>query len=165
MPPYKFSEFKYLSPVIGGLIYMTGDTIAALIIDQFSWIRLLGIFTLGATLYSFEIPRYFRWIEKVISGYQGWKKIALKTSMALLYFNPLWITRHLLFVYLFSGMMDMISWDLLRIGLLSFAVNIPVSLLANYLIQNKISLKYRFFASAIFSGIMAIYYSMSSIWF
>jgi hypothetical protein len=144
---------------------MTGDTIAALIIDQFGWIRLLGIFALGATLYSFEIPRYFRWIEKVISGYQGWKKIALKTSMALLYFNPLWIARHLFFVYLFSGMMDMISWDLLRIGLLSFAVNIPVSLLANYLIQNKISLKYRFFASAIFSGIMAIYYSMSSVWF
>ncbi|MBK7427634.1 MAG: hypothetical protein IPI60_11690 [Saprospiraceae bacterium] len=165
MPLKKISDYKYLSPILGGLIYMTGDTIAALIIDQFSWIRLLGIFALGATLYSFEIPRYFKWIEKVISGYQGWKKIALKTSMALLYFNPLWIARHLMFVYLISGKMDMISWDLLRIGFLSFAVNIPVSILANYLIQNKISLKYRFFASAIFSGVMAIYYSMSSVWF
>lgn len=144
---------------------MTGDTIAALIIDQFSWIRLLGIFALGATLYSFEIPRYFKWIEKVISDYQGWKKVALKTSMALLYFNPFWIARHLLFVQLFSGNMDMITWDLLRIGLISFAVNIPVSIVANYLIQNKVTLKYRFFASAIFSGIMAIYYSMSSVWF
>lgn len=144
---------------------MSGDTIAALIIEQFSWIRLLGIFALGATLYSFEIPRYFRWIEKVIIKYHGWKKIALKTSMALLYFNPLWIARHLLFVYLFSGNIEMITWDLLRIGLISFAVNIPVSIFANYLIQNKISLKYRFFASAIFSGIMAIYYAMSSVWF
>src|SRR5690606_31697107 len=152
-------------PLIGGLIYMSGDTIAAVIIDQFSWIRLLGIFALGATLYSFEIPQYFRWIEKVITKYQGWKKIALKTSMALLYFNPLWIARHLMFVYLFSGMMDLITWDLLRVGLISFAVNIPVSILANYLIQNKISLKYRFFASAVFSGIMAIYYAMSSVWF
>ena len=165
MPPKKFSEYKYLSPLIGGFIYMTGDTIAALIIDQFSWIRLFGIFALGATLYSFEIPRYFKWIEKVIAEYEGWKKVALKTSMALLYFNPIWIARHLLFVQLFSGNIEMITWDLLRIGLISFAVNIPVSILANYLIQNRISLKYRFFASAIFSGIMAIYYSMSSVWF
>ena len=66
MPQKKISDYKYLSPILGGLIYMTGDTIAALIIDQFSWIRLLGIFALGATLYSFEIPRYIKWIEKVI---------------------------------------------------------------------------------------------------
>lgn len=144
---------------------MSGDTIAAFITDEFSWVRSLGIFFIGATVYAFEIPRYFRWIEKKMSEYSGRGKLWLKTMMALLYFNPIWIARHLLFVYLVSGKFDEITFGLFWVGLISFVVNIPLSILANYLIQNKISLRYRFFSSAVFSGLMAIYYSMSSVWF
>lgn len=144
---------------------MSGDTIAALITGEFSLIRSLGIFIVGAIVYAYEIPRYFRWIERKMLGYSGGGKMWLKTMMALLYFNPLWIARHLLFVYLVSGKIDEISLGLLWVGSISFAVNIPLSILANYLIQNKISLRYRFFSSAVFSGLMAIYYSMSSVWF
>lgn len=156
---------KYFSALMGGLIYMSGDTLAALITDEFSLVRSFGIFIIGATIYAYEIPRYFRWIEKKMLEYTGRFKLWLKTMMALLYFNPLWIARHLLFVYFVSAKFDEITFGLLWVGLISFAVNIPLSILANYLIQNKISFRYRFFSSAVFSGLMAIYYSMSSVWF
>jgi hypothetical protein len=39
-----------------------------------------------------------------------------------------------------------------------------VSLAANYLIQNRISVSRRFMASAVFSGIMAVSYALSAAW-
>lgn len=149
----------------GGLIYMCGDAVAALIAGEFGMLRALGVFTIGAGLYGFEIPRYFHWIESKMATVPGKRRGVLKTGLALLYFNPLWIARHLCWVYWVSGKAGEIGWQLLRIGGMSFLVNIPVSILANYLIQNKVPLRYRFWASALFSGLMAIYYSMSSVWF
>ncbi|MCK5821121.1 MAG: hypothetical protein KAH17_04515, partial [Bacteroidales bacterium] len=58
-----------------------------------------------------------------------------------------------------------LSWDLVRIGSLSFLVNIPISIVANYIIQNIIHLKWRFFSSAAFSALMAIYYALSIVIF
>ncbi len=153
------------SHLLGGMIYAGGDSIAALIAGQLSLLRLLGIFLVGASLYAFEIQRYFRWIESRVQRVEPGRRAWLKTGMALIYFNPLWIARHLAFVYLFNAQVDQIDLGILRTGLLSFAVNIPISLLANYWIQNKTALRYRFWASAFFSGLMAIYYSMSSVWF
>ncbi len=144
---------------------MTGDTIAALISGDAGLVRCLGMFVIGSTLYAFEIRSYFSWIEKKASGLKGIRKTVLKTVMALIYFNPLWIARHLFFVYLLSGQVYEISSELLKAALLSFMFNIPVSVIANYLIQNRISMKFRFWASAVFSGLMAIYYSMSAKWF
>lgn len=149
----------------GALIYSSGDTIAALILDEFSWLRLLGIVIIGATVYAFEIPNYFSWIDKKTLNYTGIKRSVYKTALAIMYFNPLWIARHLLFILLFSGKSADISWDLLRISLLSFLVNIPISLIANFLIQNKMPYNWRFFASATFSALMAIYYALSLIIF
>lgn len=158
-------EFKRSNSIRGGLIYSIGDTVAALISDDFSWMRLLGVLAIGATLYAFEIPNYFKWIDKKVSGTMGLRASMTRALLAMLYFNPLWIARHILFVKLFMGQTDQIGWGLLVVGSISFVINIPVSLAANYVIQNKISLKYRFLASAIFSGLMAIYYSLSAIWF
>jgi len=135
--------------------------LAALLLDQFSWIRLLGICFIGATFYAFEIPNYFNWIDKKTLGQKGIKKTTTKTLLAILYFNPLWIARHLLFIKLFSSQINEINTTILTIAFWSFIVNIPISFIANYLIQNKIILKWRFFASAIFSGVMAIYYALS----
>ena len=115
----------------------------------------------GALVYSFEIPNYFAWIDKKTQSFNGMKKTLAKTGLAIAYFNPLWIFRHLLFIKLFMGQSDQINWSLLAVAFWSFLVNIPISFVANYVIQNKIHLNWRFVASAIFSGLMAIYYACS----
>ncbi|MBU6122913.1 hypothetical protein [Hymenobacter siberiensis] len=46
--------------VRGFLIYAAGDTAAALLLHQFSWLRLLGMALVGGLLYSTEVPAYFR---------------------------------------------------------------------------------------------------------
>ena len=145
----------------GALIYSAGDTIAALLVGEFMWVRLLAMMFLGATLYAFEIPNYFKWIDKKTKDLNGLKLTGAKTGLAVAYFNPLWIARHLFFIKLFSGNFDAISLTLLHIAFWSFLVNIPISIIANYIIQNKIKLDWRFISSAIFSGLMAIYYALS----
>ena len=160
-----FKDHKYFSYFVGGIIYMTGDTIAAFLNHEADLWRSIGIFAVGSTLYAFEIKTYFRWIDKKVNVFGGLKRIWIKTCLALLYFNPLWIARHLCIVFLVSGKGDQITVSLLQTALTAFLVNIPFSIIANYLIQNKTALEYRFWASALFSGVMAIYYSMSSVWF
>ncbi|MFD2822938.1 hypothetical protein ACFS5M_04605 [Lacinutrix iliipiscaria] len=115
----------------------------------------------GASFYAFEIPNYFDWIDKKTQISKGIKATLSKTLLAILYFNPLWIARHLLFIKLFSGQFESIGFNLLEIAFWSFLVNIPISFIANYIIQNKFKLKWRFMASAIFSALMAIYYALS----
>lgn len=156
---------KLTGYLTGGIIYMTGDTIAAIIQGEQSIVRSAGIFIIGATLYAFEIKTWFAWIEKKAATRAGIQRVVFKTGMALVYFNPLWVARHLCFIYLLSGRGSLISTGLLWTALMSFLVNIPISVLANYLIQNCTPLAYRFWASATFSALMAIYYSMSSVWF
>ena len=142
----------------GVIIYPLGDTIAALLMNEFSVTRLLGMVLVGGLIYSLEIPAWFSWINKRYTGMQ-------RTLMAMLYFNPLWIARHLLFLFLFSGQIAMIHWTILSIALKSFAVNLPIAFAANYIIQNKLPLSWRFFSSAVFSSLMAIYYALSMVIF
>ncbi len=115
----------------------------------------------GATIYAFEIPNYFDWIVKKTHHLKGLKATLTKTGLAIAYFNPLWIARHLLFIKLFSGQLEAIGWNLLIIAFWSFLANILISFIANFIIQNKIHLQWRFLASAIFSALMAIYYALS----
>ena len=160
-------QITYTKPNIvrGAMIYSSGDLIAALLLGEFSFYRLIGMILLGATLYAIEIPNYFAWIERKTKYILGIKKTLAKAGLAMLYFNPLWIARHLLFIKLFSGNMDQIDMTLLTIAGLSFLVNIPISFIANYIIQNKIRLDWRFMASALFSALMAIYYASSEMIF
>ncbi len=116
---------------------------------------------IGGTVYAFEIPNYFRWIEAETDGISGLRGSLSKAGLAILYFNPLWISRHLLFIQIFTGKWDCINWNLLSLGLYSFTANVPVAFTANYVIQNRISLKRRFLSSAVFSSVMAIYYALS----
>jgi len=145
----------------GAVIYATGDSIAALILGEFNLMRLLGMVFIGATFYAFEIPNYFKWIELKTENLKGLTYLLSKTGLAIAYFNPLWIARHLFFIKLFSGQFDTLNWGLFNIALISFAVNIPISFVANFLIQTKTPLKWRFLASAVFSALMAIYYALS----
>lgn len=154
-------EYTRKNIIRGAIIYSIGDTIAALLLHEFSLNRLLGMILIGATVYAFEIPNYFKWIDKKTIKLTDVKLWIGKTLLAILYFNPLWIARHLLFIKLFSGLFNEINVGLIRIATLSFLVNIPISFIANAIIQNKIKISWRFIASAIFSALMAIYYAMS----
>ena len=160
-------KIKYTKQNIlrGAIVYSLGDLIAALLLHQFSWMRLVGMMVVGATIYALEIPNYFAWIDRKTAHLTGWKLTINKTLLAILYFNPLWIARHLFFIKLVSGNYSSISWNLIHIAWLSFLVNIPISAVANYIIQNKIKLQWRFLASAIFSGLMAIYYALGEVLF
>lgn len=147
------------------LVYATGDTAASIILSQFMLSRLAGMLLVGGGVYALEIPRYFRFIQRRTAGMEGISASMARTGLALLYFNPLWIARHLLFIEVFSFHWQAITPDLLRLGLLSFTVNIPVTFAANYLIQNRIPLEWRFMASAVFSSLMAVYYALSRVLF
>ncbi len=132
-----------------------------MLLNEFSWYRLIGMMLVGATVYAFEIPNYFDWIVKKTQSLKGLKATLTKTGLAILYFNPLWIARHLLFIKFFSSQFEAIGFNLLEIALWSFLVNIPISFVANYIIQNRFKLKWRFLGSALFSAVMAIYYALS----
>ncbi|MEZ4803621.1 MAG: hypothetical protein R2797_12685 [Gelidibacter sp.] len=154
-------HYKKANILKGALIYSAGDSIAAFLLDEFSIYRLLGMMFIGATFYAFEIPNYFDWIVKKTNHLAGIKATLAKTGLAMLYFNPLWIARHLLFINLFSGQFEDIGWNLLEVAVFSFLANILISFIANYIIQNRFKMKWRFLGSAIFSAIMAIYYALS----
>lgn len=154
-------QYKRNDILKGLLVYGIGDSIAAIILGEFQFYRLLGIVLIGATVYAFEIPNYFNWIESKTISLSGFKKSFYKTMLALLYFNPLWIFRHLIFIKLFSNDLNFSFKNILIISLYSFLVNIPISIFGNFIIQNKIKLNQRFLASAIFSALMAIYYALS----
>lgn len=147
------------------LIYATGDTVAALLQHQFSVSRLLGMMFVAATFYSFEIPNYFKFIDAKISNSKKLKSKFKRLGLATLYFNPLWVARHLLFIKFFSGQFDAINLELVRVAFLSFVYNLPVSLSANYYIQNKLKLRWRFLGSSVFSALMAVYYALAANWF
>ena len=112
----------------------------------------------GGLIYSFEIPAWFQWISGRYSGLP-------RAAMAVLYFNPLWIIRHLAFICLLSGESSGVSPALAEVALKGFAVNLPVVFAVNYLIQNSIPLKWRFFSSAVFSSLMAVYYPLCRVLF
>lgn len=149
----------------GMLIYATGDTVAAFLQDQFSVMRLLGMMLVGAMFYAFEIPNYFKFIDQKITGPHKLRNKFKRLGLATLYFNPLWVARHLLFIKLFSGLFSDISGQLIKVAALSFLYNLPVSLSANFFIQNKLKLRWRFMGSAIFSALMAVYYALAANWF
>ena len=150
----------------GLFIYAAGDTIAALILGQFMWTRLAGMMCLGATVYALEIPTWFRWIDRhTKSKSHGLNRILIRTGLALLYFNPLWIARHLLFIAVFSAEWHALEPALLQTALFAWLVNIPLSITGNAIIQGVLPLRWRFIGSATFSALMAVYYAFSGVWF
>jgi hypothetical protein len=138
---------------------------AALILGEFSVGRTAGMALVGGLIYALEIPRYFRWIDRRVPSRGTARSTLARGGLAMLYFNPVWIARHLLFIRLFSGRWNDVSWALLGTGLASWAANVPLSLLGNLVIQNALPYRWRFLASALFSALMAVYYAVSAVWF
>ncbi|WP_035564183.1 hypothetical protein [Hymenobacter sp. IS2118] len=150
----------------GFLIYGAGDTAAALILGQFSWLRLLGMALVGGLLYSTEVPAYFRWLDARVPSRPDGSQLRKtgRAALTLLYFNPLWIARHYVFLALFGGAAKTLSLAILPLAGRSFLLSAPVSLAANYYIQNCVATSRRFVASAVFSGVMAVIYALSVAW-
>lgn len=148
----------------GCLIYAAGDSAATLLSGEFRWPRLLGMALLGGSLYAMEIPAYFRWIDQrcAASGKYG---ALQRMLLAMAFFNPLWIARHLVFIKIFSGQWHTLAWSLLDIAASSFWHVLPVALPVNYFIQNVLPLHLRFLANALFSALMAVYFALSEVLF
>jgi hypothetical protein len=87
-----------------------------------------------------------------------------RTLGAILYFNPLWIIRHMLFIRLGSNPSSLLTagaWrDCAIVGAKSFLLNLPISFTGNYIIQMRMPLRWRFLASSIMSAILACGYAM-----
>ncbi len=159
-------NYSYENIISGIFIYAIGDSIAAFLTGNFSVYRMLGIALIGSTLYAIEIPNWFLFIDRITNGrVQNWKTKILRMLLAMAYFNPLWIARHIALVAIISGKWYEISWSLLNTGFTSFIYQIPITILGNYVIQNKLEYKHRFLANCIYSGLMAIYFALSAVWF
>ena len=168
MTPTDQIKSVFIKPAVfyGLTIYALGDSVAALLLGNFQWIRAAGIMAVGASVYASEIPAWFRWIDRRTEIMDPeFKRILIRTGLALLYFNPIWIARHLLFIHLFSHGFDGLSFGILQTALLSWLVNIPLSIIGNAVIQGLLPLKWRFAGSAAFSALMAVYYALSGVWF
>lgn len=160
--PYFYSRSNIIR---GALIYCIGDTIAALISGDLAIHRSIGMMIIGGTFYAFEIPNYLLWLhEREIKSNSFLSKL-IKPLLFQLYFNPIWIVRHIVFINLISFTPENVGIHLLTVGVYSFLFQLPVSLPVNYLIIEVIPYKWRFIASALFSGLMAIYFAMSESWF
>ena len=88
-----------------------------------------------------------------------------RMMLAALFFNPLWIARHMLFIKVFAGQWQEIALNILMIASQSFIYCFPISLLVNYTIQNKVPLSWRFTVSSSYSALMAIYFALSEVFF
>ena len=149
----------------GGLVYPAGDSLASLLSGRYALGRMLGVALIGASIYAFEVPWIFKQIQAYSEKQTRFKSADwLRTGLAIAYFNPRWIARHIFFLRLLSGQNPWNLPDLLLSGLISFLFNLPISLAGNYLIQVKLPLRHRFLSSAIFSGIMALNYALLEVW-
>lgn len=148
----------------GALVYGAGDTAAALLLNQFDSVRMIGIMLVGSTLYAVEIPAYFRWLQRRF-GDPGWRSTVCKALLAQAFFNPIWIARHLAFVKGFSGRFADIDSQILLTATASFVHMLPVGLIMNYLIQNRVPLPWRFFASACYSALTTLYFALGEVLF
>lgn len=153
--------------IAGFIIYPLGDLIAQIILGEVHVLRIFTISLAGGLLYALEIPLWFGWINRTFNHWFP------RTLAAIVYFNPLWIMRHILLIRasinpnaLTSGSLFIAvlqtSWNS---ALTSFTGAILISFVGNYIIQNMIRLERRFIASSIFSGLMAIYYAISESFF
>lgn len=148
-----------------GLVYGGGDAVAMLVSGAFLWQRLLLMTLVGALLYAPEIRAWFGWLARRFPAAGTASGRWSRALLAWLWFNPLWIARHALFIRVAEGRWQEIGINLLAIGATAFLVNLPLALGANYLIQNRVPLRWRLTASASFSALMAVYYAMSEVWF
>lgn len=167
------------------VLYPAGDLVAQLIVGELNGYRLLILSLVGGTIYQFEVPLWFRWLDQRTVSERQIAKVPVLTWLtqsdsewhhrlnwfgrtlgAMLYFSPVWIVRHMLFLKLATVPWNEIIWvatiqTLWKASCMSFIVNMPFSLLGNYIIQARLPLKYRFLGSIIMTGLFSIAYALA----
>lgn len=177
--------------LVGWLVYPAGDLLGQLITGHISPLRIVVMALAGGLIYRYEVPWWFRQLDRhefEASTIARWKFLRHfvrdvasdrhlnwlgRTVGAILYFNPLWIARHLLFIRLAVSNFSLSVFTplLASLGAMvitaskSFAVNLPISFAGNYVIQMRIPLRWRFLGSSIFSGILATAYALANRFF
>lgn len=161
------NNFFHRDRMAGLIIYPAGDAVAQIILGEFHILRLLVLAAVGGLIYAWEIPKWFRFIEKRYTHFFP------RTLAAIAYFNPLWIARHLFFIAMamnpavlgsFNATVDAALGCMIT-GTKSFAGAIILSFIGNFIIQNRMPLRLRFIGSSVFSGLMAVYYALSQRYF
>ena len=177
---------QLLDMLEGFLVYGLGDLAAQIILGSPSIVRTIGIGLIGSSFYALEVPLWFRMIEGTfchasnkIRACQMFKEpnnenicyldYKGRTLMAMSYFNPIWVARHMFFLsllnaiskgYVFSSPFRVFI-NLIPVAAKSFVVCIPIIILGNYIVQNRIKMKYRLIGSAILSSICALWFAVS----
>ena len=86
--------FNKKNIISGAIIFGIGDSIGSFILNEFSWLRLIGLTFIGGAVYAIEIPIFFDWLE----AYS--KKFSLKTALpAIMCFNRFEANLTLLHIY------------------------------------------------------------------
>lgn len=175
---------RIINTLVGWTVYPAGDLLAQLLGGKINLLRLLVMALAGGLIYRYEVPAWFRFLDRrEISGDSIERHPSLqyfvrdvcadrhlnwlgRTLGAILYFNPLWIARHMLFIRLGSDPASLHAFaaavtNALALGTKSFFVNLPISLLGNYIIQMRLPLRWRFLGSSIFSGLLATAYALA----
>ncbi len=166
--------------VVEWTVYPLGDLVAQLISGHVQWQRLVVMAIAGGLVYRYEVPAWFRNLDRFEfspltldrsrlarataspDGHLNWLG---RTLGAILYFNPLWVARHLIFIRLGSDPASLLHASsylaAVTIGIKSFLVNLPISFAGNYVIQMCLPLRWRFLGSSIFSAILATAYALA----
>lgn len=178
---------QLLNTIVACLLYPIGDLIGQLILGGFNLERTICITLIGSLLYRFEVPAWFSFIDKLRVSDQNQQRFGFlfktgepdnhplnwlgRTLGSMLYFNPLWIARHIFIIYMAShhmqlnmGPMEAVGHFILTGGK-AFLTNMPISVIGNYIIQQKLKPEQRFLGSATLSGIFSITYAIEYIFF
>ncbi|EKE03353.1 MAG: hypothetical protein ACD_20C00214G0023 [uncultured bacterium] len=174
-------KFKYqFSLLIPVLLYPIGDAIAQLILQEFNIYRFIALTLAALLIYQWEIPIFFKLIENAKLSENKFTSLPAfkvflnqdmrfnwigKTIAVTLFFNPFWISRHMLIIELGTTHWASINFfefsiTSLELGYKLFLVTLPIVFIGNFIVQNKISHKNRFLGNAVLSGLLAIFYAV-----
>lgn len=186
----KLNRQETINLVVGWILYPLGDFIGQCLLGTPSFERTVVIALMGGIIYRFEVPRWFAFLDKIRASEKRAKAFPFnlflkqeaeengkhrlnwlgRTAGAMSYFNPLWIARHVFIIYVTTHHLSIemesskVVMHFVGLGLKSFIVNLPISIIGNYIIQERLPLTYRFAGSATLSGIFAISYALEY-WF
>lgn len=150
---------KTIDLISSWTLYPLADLLVQLSMHEFNAMRLVTIALAGGLVYRREIPTWFSQLDLAKLSGVG------RTIGSLIYFNPLWIARHMLFIKIAtSSWAEITSGALVLIALLlgikSFLLNLPLSLAGNYIIQTKLPVDVRYLGSIVLSGLLAVIYAL-----
>ncbi|MBI1270751.1 hypothetical protein GC174_09990 [bacterium] len=194
-PPVSQSSMERLIQHFAGwVLYPLGDLFGQIIMDDVNPVRYIAVMIAGGIIYRFEIPRWFHLLDSfrlssdTENRYPFFKKLVHeddtglrfnwlgKTLGAALYFNPLWIARHLFLIKVATLVGPDMHWYAgvdfvaiiiasLKSGTVSFFTNLPIALTGNYLIQERMNLRYRFVGSAALTTVLNAKYAIEFVIF